>query len=212
MTENPSAQHVVCIHGLWMPGLIMTVLRRRLEDVGFNGHEFSYQSVVGNLDDNIARLRDCVDGFAGKRVHFVAHSLGGIVALQALRRNPELPVDRVVCLGSPLVDSEPARLIHKYDWGTTVIGRTVVEGVLEDPIGTWAGPQQIGAIAGTRPFGVAKFIMPLEDPNDGVVSVAETRLPGITDHIEMPVTHSGLVFSDAVAQQVVAFLSDGRFA
>lgn len=212
MAGSAPIRDVVCIHGLWMPGVIMTVMRHRLEkDRGFNGHEFSYRSVAGNLDDNVERLRGFVAGFGGARLHVVAHSLGGIVALHMLRRYPDMPVERIVCLGSPLVDSRPARLLHKYDWGEALIGRTIIEGVLETPLGEWDGAQQVGVIAGTRPYGTAKFIMSLEEPNDGVVASAETRLPGIADHLEMPVTHSGLLFSGDVTQQVATFLRDGHF-
>jgi pimeloyl-ACP methyl ester carboxylesterase len=203
---------VVCVHGLWMPGAIMIVLRRRLEkQYGFRGREYSYHSVVGSLDQSIARLRRQVELLAPARTHVVAHSLGGVVALQTLRRHPDLPVGRVVCLGSPLVDSEPARFLQRFDWGRPIVGRTLLEGVLENPLGEWTGAQQVGVIAGTTPFGTARFFLPLSDPNDGVVASAETRLPGITDHIEMPVSHSGLVFADIVVRQVAAFLRDGCF-
>jgi len=49
-------------------------------------------------------------------------------------------------------------------------------------------------------------------PNDGTISVAETRVPGMRDHIELPVSHSGMVFSRIVAHEVCAFLRDGRFS
>ncbi len=195
-----------------MPGLIMSVLRQRLQqEHGFRGHEFSYQSVVGDLDANIQRLREFVEAIPGERAHIVAHSLGGVTALQMLRRYPDLPIDRVVCLGSPLVDSQPARLLQQFEWGRAIVGRTLIEGVLENPLGEWSGSQEVGVIAGTMPFGSAKLIMPLAKPNDGVVAAVETRLPGITDHLELPVTHSGLVFSEVVAHHTAAFLRAGRF-
>ncbi len=212
MTAADSTSEVVYVHGLWMPGLIMSVLRHRLQNGhGFPGREFTYHSVVGDLDENIERLREFVEAIPGQRAHIVAHSLGGVTALQMLRRYPDLPIDRVVCLGSPLVDSRPARLLQRFDWGRAVVGRTLIEGVLEKPLGEWAGRQEVGVIAGTAPFGSAKLIMPLATPNDGVVASVETRLPGITDHLELPVTHSGLVFSEVVAEQTAAFLRAGRF-
>ena len=123
-----------------------------------------------------------------------------------------MPVERVVCLGSPLVDSQPARLLQRFDWGRPLVGKTLIEGVLEKPLGEWAGPQQVGVIAGTAPYGTANLFMPLSDPNDGVVAAEETRLPGIADHVELPVSHSGLLFSDTVVPPVAAFLRGGSFA
>jgi len=218
-------QDVVCIHGLWMPGHEMTLLRRRLRHVhGYRTHQFSYQSVTRGLDAAVERLRDFIDatidastdagvgGESNRKVHLVAHSLGGVLSLHMLQRFPDTPVARVVCLGSPLVDSQPARKFLRYDAGKILVGRTLIEGVIEQPLGTWAGPQQVGVVAGTHPFGSARFIMKLDEPNDGVVSAAETQLPGITDYLEMPVTHAGLLLSRRVENQVENFLRDGRFA
>lgn len=71
---------------------------------------------------------------------------------------------------------------------------------------------EIGAIAGTRRLGVGMAFARLDNPNDGVVTVAETRLPGLADHLVLPVSHSGMLFSARVAREVCAFLRAGRFA
>ena len=52
----------------------------------------------------------------------------------------------------------------------------------------------------------------LPEPHDGAVAVEETRLPCARDHIVLPVSHSGMLLSQAVAEQAAAFLRDGRFA
>lgn len=208
-------QDVICIHGLWMPGLEMSLLRRRLRRHGYRVRQFTYKSVTRGLDAAIERLRGFIDertnGESGRSVHLVAHSLGGVLSLQMLRRFPDAPVTRVVCLGSPLVDSRPARQFLKYDWGRAIVGPALTESVIENPLGEWTGSQEVGVIAGTQPFGSARFIMRLDEPNDGVVSVAETRLPGITDHIELPVTHAGLLLSRRVDSLTAEFLREGRF-
>ena len=71
---------------------------------------------------------------------------------------------------------------------------------------------ETGAIAGTMRFGVASLVVALPTPNDGAVTVAETQLPGLRDHLVLHVTHSGLLVSARVARQVCAFLTHGRFA
>ena len=203
---------VICVHGLWMPGMIMAVVRRRLEsDYGFRGHEFSYHSVAAGLDENIEMLRGQIESLSLERAHIVAHSLGGVLTLHTLRRYADLPIERIVCLGSPLVDSRPARQILNFDWGQSIVGRTLAEGVIENPLGEWTGPQRVGVVAGTTPFGVGNIVMSLDGPNDGVVSIDETRLPGIADHVELPVSHSGMLVSHDVVEQTAAFLRDGRF-
>lgn len=208
-----AAANVVCVHGLWMPGLEMTLLRRRLHHFhGFQVQQFSYSSVTGRLEHSIEQLRQFLDDEVNGRANIVAHSLGGVMALHMLRHYPDAPVDRVVCLGSPLVDSRPARRFLQYSWGRACIGETLVEGVFEKPLEEWTGPQQVGGIAGTLPFGGAKLFMKLEKPNDGVVAAVETRLPGLADYIELPVTHAGLLMSGTVAGQVSNFLLEGSFA
>ncbi|NND35658.1 MAG: alpha/beta hydrolase [Gammaproteobacteria bacterium] len=204
--------NVVCVHGLWMPGLEMTLLRHRLRsNHGFQVSQFSYKSVTGRLECSTDALRQFIDDNVEGRAQIVAHSLGGVMALHMLRRYPDAPVDRVVCLGSPLVDCGPARKFLQYNFGKAFIGDTLIEGVLEKPLGEWTGEQRVGVIAGTLPFGGARFIMKLEDPNDGVVSAVETKLPGIADYIEVPVTHAGLILSSMVAQRSADFIRDGRF-
>ena len=69
----------------------------------------------------------------------------------------------------------------------------------------------MGAIAGTQQLGLAQLFVNIPGDNDGVVSVEETRLPGLADHLVMPVSHSGMLFSGAVADQCASFLRDGRF-
>jgi hypothetical protein len=76
---------------------------------------------------------------------------------------------------------------------------------------TWNGTRDLGVIAGDRAFGMGRLIGPLPKPNDGTVTVAETRLPGATDHIVLPVTHLSMLWSGDVAEQVIAFLRDGHF-
>jgi hypothetical protein len=71
---------------------------------------------------------------------------------------------------------------------------------------------ETGAIAGTRRFGVGSLLLRLPRRNDGVVMVDETVLPGMADHLVLPVSHSGILVSRRVADEVAAFLRTGRFA
>ena len=93
---------VVLLHGLWMPGAVMHWLATRLEAAGFATETFSYHSVAEGPE---RAARELVDYVGTRDCAIVAHSLGGLVALQALCDAPALPVHRVVCLGSPLTGS-----------------------------------------------------------------------------------------------------------
>jgi hypothetical protein len=70
----------------------------------------------------------------------------------------------------------------------------------------------VGAIAGRLPIGFGFAFGALTSPHDGTVSVAETELPGLTDHCVVPATHTGLLFSQDAAEQTIAFLRTARFA
>ena len=70
---------------------------------------------------------------------------------------------------------------------------------------------EVGALAGDHSIGLGHLFTSLEGPNDGAVTVAETRIPGLRDHIVLPVSHSGMLLSAEVARQSVAFLGSGAF-
>ncbi len=202
-------EHVFLIHGLWMRGFTLTLLRRRLEAAGYVVEVFDYASVFGAADSGVDRLLQRAQRLKSTQIHFIGHSLGGLVVLQALRRAPELTRGRVVCLGSPLRGSAVARGVARLPGGTFVIGKSLE--VLRNGIERWDGVQQVGAIAGRLPVGLGFAVGGLSSPHDGTVSVAETELPGLTDHCVVAATHTGLVYSEEAAQQAIAFLRDGRF-
>ena len=207
---------MICVHGLWMPGEEMLFVKRQLQKkYGWDSELFSYPSVRGTLDDNAELLAEFVAQFPGRKVHLVGHSLGGVVALRLLSLCPETIDGRVVCMGSPLRGSRTAAMLHKSDWMSQLLGRTISDGVVGQAAAEWAteatGKCEVGSIAGTLSVGMGRLVANFDEPNDGTVAVDETRLPGLRDHICMPVSHSGMVLSADVVEQIVAFLKTGRF-
>lgn len=210
------SKDVVLVHGVWMPGAVMGYLKQHLErDHGFRGHLFSYASVTGTLDENAELLSDFVDHLGSDDVHLVGHSLGGVISLRMLTLNDATPPGRVVCLGSPLCGCRVASTLSRRSWGSPVLGKTLVAGVLDEAASQWAAPvvrrRDVGVIAGTRSVGVGRLLTTFDEDSDGTVAVSETRLPGARDHVCMDVTHMGLLMSRAVADQAAAFIEHGRF-
>ncbi len=213
MTE---AKTVVCLHGVWMPGMIMTLVKRRLEsEYQYQAHLFSYPSISGTLDENARSLADFIAENNLDNVHLVGHSLGGVVSLRMLALEPDVPVHRVVCLGSPLCGSRAASHLNQTDWGNTILGKSVTGGVVDESANQWArdvcASRDIGVIAGTVPLGVGQLLTSFNEDNDGTVAVSETQLPGVKDHICLAVNHKGLVISNDVIDQTAAFLKRGEF-
>jgi pimeloyl-ACP methyl ester carboxylesterase len=205
------SEHVILLHGLWMRGFTLTALRRRLERAGYAVELFDYASVLRDPQVSIERLLDRARVLAEEHeVHFVGHSLGALIALQALQRAPDLTHGRVVCLGAPLRGSAAARGVARLPGGSFVIGKNL--DILRNGIARWDGRQAVGGIAGRLPLGFGLAMRTLASPHDGTVSVSETELPGLTDHIVVSTTHTGLLFSREAADQTIAFLRSARFA
>ncbi|MEM9057718.1 MAG: alpha/beta hydrolase, partial [Pseudomonadota bacterium] len=204
-------EQVVLVHGLWMTGRESVVLRRRLEQHGFAVHQFSYRSVAADMAENASRLNAFAQAVEGDVVHYVGHSLGGLVILRMLADFPDQRPGRVTLLGSPLQGSEVAERLATWPFGERVLGKSIAEEVLAAPERTWDGSRDLGIIAGNRALGMGRVVKALKRPNDGTVAVAETRLPGARAHRVLPVSHSSLLFSTAVADHAAEFLREGRF-
>jgi pimeloyl-ACP methyl ester carboxylesterase len=163
------------------------------------------------LVENAERLARFCRDIAAPRLHFVGHSLGGLIILRMLERTPGLPPGRAVLTGAPVAGSLAARRLARLPGGRAALGRSAPEWH-ESAHGGFDTGREIGVIAGSRPFGIGRVVAPdLPAPSDGVVSVAETQLPAMRDHIVINVSHSGMLISRAVAHQVCAFLRDGAF-
>lgn len=205
-----SGEAVVLIHGLWMPAPVMAVLARRLRRAGWATFIFAYSSRHATSRQNAAALAEFIQGINSARVHFVAHSLGGLILMQLLRDYPGQRPGRVVVLGTPYLGSHVARRLNRHAWGRWLCGSSL-DGALLGDGPRWPGGRELGVIAGTLPIGAGWIVSGLPRPNDGTVAVAETVIPDQADDITLPVTHTGLLFSAAVARQIVHFLSSGRF-
>jgi pimeloyl-ACP methyl ester carboxylesterase len=204
---------VVTLHGLWMTGLEMAPLRRRLRDCGYTVRPFAYHSLWRSPAENAQRLARFVDGLDAEVVHFVAHSLGGLVLMHLFEQAPLQRPGRVLMLGTPVLGSASAR--HVANWPLfrrLLLGRSLERGLLGGAPG-WQGARELGMVAGTRGgLGLGTlFGAPLTAPHDGTVSVQETRTAWIGEHLSVPHGHFGMLYSPAVAEAVCRFLRGGTF-
>jgi len=194
-----------------MNGLESFLLRDRLASAGFAPSVFRYPSMHATLDEVTAALAERLRAFNGG-VHVVAHSLGGLVVLEALDRSDELPPGRIVLLGSPVQGSRAASAIAGWSLGPQLLGALAVAELARRRERSWRGAREIGLIAGSRSAGLGRVFADLPQPNDGTVCVDETRLPGATAHRVLDVSHTGMLLSSAVAASVTKFLQTGSFA
>lgn len=203
---------VVLVHGLWISRFIMDCLERRLRRCGFHTAKFYYPSVGNDISANARLLYQCSQRLQAETVHFIGYSLGGLVVLRLFQDFPAQRPGRIVLLGTPYGGSYVARRLAKYGFWRRLFGESLDQGLL-GPAVAWGGGRDLGVIAGTLPVGGGVMWVPsLPRPHDGTVALRETHVPGMTEHITLPVAHTGLVFSRAVAEQVCHFLNNGRFA
>lgn len=199
-------RRVLLLPGLWMPRASMRWHAHQLRQAGYAPQLFGYAPVTRGPDSVIPALAEALR----TPTDVLAHSLGGLLVLRTLQLHPELPVGRVVCLGSPLAGSAAASGLASRALGASCLGRSAE--LLRSGCPDWAGHAQVGVVAGDRPLGLGQFFGRFPGPSDGTVAVTETRLPGVADHVVVPASHSGLLFSDDAARLALQFLGQGRFA
>ena len=201
----------VLVHGLWMTGVELLPLGRRLRRQGFASRLFHYAPTRAPPEAHAARLATFTERLGPGPVHWVAHSYGGLVALHCLALRRPLPPGRVLLIASPVQGSAPARRLAGCSLTRPVFGQALERGLLGGAPGP-TGEREVAMIAGDRALGFGWLIAGFEGPHDGTVAVAETQLPGATDRIVLEHSHFGLVFSADVADAVARFLRTGRLS
>lgn len=203
-------QITVLVHGLWMQGGFMRVMSNRLESRGFRTKAISYDFLRKTPAENADRLYHEIGLLGAKHVNLVGHSLGGIVILHLLHRFPDLVIDKVVLIGSPVKGSFVAQRMHNAPLLRPLLGRSVDKGLLGGAP-AFARKRPLGIITGSGSFAVTALMYPAGGDSDGVVRESETLLDNATDRISLPLSHSTMIFSRQCANYVAQFLSTGRF-
>ena len=185
-------------------------LRQSLTRAGYECHVYKYHVWGKSLADTAIHLHDFVETIDAPVVHFVGHSLGGIVLLHLFDQFPFTKKGRVVLLASPVNGSVVSKRLASTPMTRWMLGQSKEQGLGGD-VPAWRGVRDIGIISGSLPLGVGLLVGGLTMPHDGTVSVEETQLKGATDCIILPVGHMTMLLSPEVARQVITFLCAGKF-
>jgi pimeloyl-ACP methyl ester carboxylesterase len=207
---------IVYVHGLWLCGLESHWLRGRLSlDLGAEARTFSYPSVAADATTNARALAKYLGAIRADTLHLIGHSLGGLVILKLFGEDAaapaRLPPGRIVLMGTPLRGSRAAHNVARLPFGKKIMGLGVAEELLASRQREWNGARDLGVIAGDLGFGFGRLVGTLGGPSDGTVLVEETQLDG-TARLVLRVSHTGMLFSAAVARAAAAFLQTGRFS
>ena len=217
------ADPVLLFHGLGRTGLSMLPMARALRRAGFDPHVVDYPSrkhAIGALVETIVSPKVDAALADADRVHFVTHSLGGVLvrAFAAGRADAGTPLpdgSRAVMLAPPHGGSEVADELGDRLPFRATLGPALGElgtGDASVPIGL--GPLrgvEAGVIAGTRTF--FPFGRLFSGPYDGLVSVESAHAPdGLADRAVVPKTHAMMMMSPLVIGLTIRFLRTGQFA
>lgn len=214
MNSVLAAPCVVLLHGLGRSPLSMQLLAWRLEAAGFAVRNLGYDSrtaPIASLADVVGRGIEACQRAGYSPVHFVTHSLGGILVRVYFQRGVPPGIGRVVMLappnhGSEIVDRH--RNAAWFKWFTGPAGQELGTDADALPNRLNATALEVGVIAGTRS----------SDPwfssataGDGKVSVASTRLHEMRDFLTVPHGHTFMMNTRTVAEETIAFLRHGKF-
>ena len=209
------ADCVILLHGLARTENSMDKLELELEKSGFDVQNIGYQSRKHDIETlaNSAidpALEECG---SGENVNFVTHSMGGILVRQYLSRKAIPNLNRVVMLGPPNKGSEVVDTLGRFPgfhFANGDAGLQLGTGKASVPNSLGAANFDLGVIAGTRSINlILSAIIPGSD--DGKVSIENTKIEGMNDHLVMPVTHTFMMTNTAVIEQVVHYLQHGYF-
>jgi pimeloyl-ACP methyl ester carboxylesterase len=201
---------IIFIHGLWMNGKDMYLLRYRFKKIGYKTFQFKYNSTKQTPVENAHLLSEYIDSVKHEKINFVCHSLGGIVLRHYLSLYSTNNIGNIIMLGTPNKTSAVARKIINLPLGKKLLGKSVENG-LTGILPKWNNNEKLGIIAGRVPFASGMFFSIIKSPNDGTVSVEETRLDGASDHITLYLPHLGLLFSKKAFLQAKHFLEHSSF-
>jgi triacylglycerol lipase len=207
---------VVLLHGLGRSAAAMGPLAKQLRAAGFAIHNLDYPSTDHTPDELVAWLDEaltrCCQQTPGA-LHFVTHSLGGILVRAQLEAKRPAQLGRVVLIappnhGSEIVDGLVGNALFEAALGPT--GSDLGTGPDSFPNRIGPPDYEVGVIAGSQSINPVGAVL-LPDENDGTVSVESTRLEGATDFILVEANHTFIMQEEEVAEQVIHFLREGRF-
>ena len=215
--EQESAGNVVLLHGLARTAGSMDSMGKHLNKAGYKVCNIDYPSRkhrIENLTSEfvVPEIQQCF-GDVLTPLHFVTHSLGGIIVRQLAVEHQQIKIGRVVMLSPPNQGSEVVDKLGTwglFEWINGPAGKQL--GTTEDAIPNQWGPAtfELGIITGNRSINLILSTL-IPGPDDGKVSIKNARLDGMQDFLVVEQTHPFIMANDTVQSQTLHFLQNGTF-
>ncbi|GEO99668.1 alpha/beta fold hydrolase [Methylobacterium haplocladii] len=215
--ETNAPEGVVLLHGTARRASSMGRIEQAFRKAGYATLNLDYPARQASLGVIATLLIPEIDAFTARvsRLHVVTHSMGGLVARALITRHRPENLGRVVMLAPPNGGSEVADALHRLRAFRRFFGPSGAQLVtqrsegLRRLLGTVDYP--LGIIAADRSLYPLESLFVLPGPNDGRVTVARTRVPGMSGHITLHTTHAMMMWNPRVIREALHFVREGRF-
>ncbi|AFI84935.1 alpha/beta hydrolase [Methylophaga nitratireducenticrescens] len=215
--SQESAGNVVLLHGLARTAGSMESMESQLNNAGYQVCNIDYPSRKHPIEKLthefvVPEIQECF-GDSRTPVHFVTHSLGGIIVRQLAADHKRVKIGRVVMLSPPNQGSEVVDKLGTwglFQWINGPAGKQL--GTTQDAVPKQLGPAtfELGIITGNRSINLILSTL-IPGPDDGKVSIRNAKLDGMQDFLVVEQTHPFIMANDMVQSQTLYFLQNGRF-
>lgn len=203
---------IVIVHGLFMNPLVMRPLALMLRAHGWRTYSVGYQTTKIDKKSFFSRLNEIKSKHPLEPIHFVGHSLGGLMLRSYCSDCANEGGARLVTLGTPHQGAEIVSRLDHYKLGF-IIGNSREHGLIRNNGQKWESEVEVGTIAGNVDTGMLNILggQRYNERSDGIVLVNEAKIEGSKDHIEVNSSHTTLIYSKIVSYHINNFIENGLF-